>query len=85
MRSTCTQASTAVACDKVDKAAALGKGNFAHRPGAICRVLGECDASLAADLTCSLTVASKSGKLSECTVEGVDTGSNVEGISSSGV
>jgi hypothetical protein len=57
------------------------KGNLARRAGAICRVLGECDAGLATNATCALTAAGKNSTLSECTVEGISSGAAVAGIS----
>lgn len=68
-------------CDRVEKAIAGSfKGNLARRVGAICRVLGECDAGLASNASCVLSVGSKSGSLSECRVDGVSSGEDVVGI-----
>ena len=43
-------------------------------------MLGECDAGLAANATCSLAVDGKSGQLSECLKEGVSNGTALVGI-----
>lgn len=72
------------ACDRVEKAIGSSyKGNMGRRLGAICRVLGECDAGLATNATCQLSSNSKAGTLSDCSVQGVSTGDAVDGITSS--
>jgi hypothetical protein len=72
-------------CDRVEKAIAGSyKGNLAQRLGGICRVLGECDAGLATNATCVLSAGGNDGMLSECTLEGVNFGSAVDGIFTTG-
>lgn len=70
------------ACDRAEKAISGSyKGNLARRMGGICRVLGECDAGLVGNSTCVLTATGRqNGTLSECLVDGVSTGSAIDGI-----
>jgi hypothetical protein len=68
-------------CDRAEKAIrASFNGNLGRRVGAICRVLGECDAGLATNATCVLTGDGKSGQLSECLRGGVSNGTAIPGI-----
>lgn len=69
------------ACDRAEKAIRANfNGNLGRRVGAICRVLGECDAGLATNATCVLTGDGKSGQLSECLRGGTTNGTDIPGI-----
>jgi hypothetical protein len=85
-RATCiTKGRASADCDRVDKAIRSSlKGNLGRRLGGVCRLLGECDAVLANNNTCELTVSGRSGTLSECLQEGVSTGTAVAGITTGG-
>jgi hypothetical protein len=72
-------------CDRVDKAIRSSlRGNLGRRLGGVCRLLGECDAVLANNNTCVLTVSGRNGTLSECLQEGVSAGTAVAGITTGG-
>jgi hypothetical protein len=72
-------------CDRVDRAIRSSlRGNLGRRLGGVCRLLGECDAALANNNTCVLTVSGRNGTLSECLREGVSTGTAVAGITTGG-
>lgn len=69
------------ACDKAEKAIRASlNGNLGRRVGAVCRLLGECDAGLSTNASCVLTGDGKSGQLSECLKGGVSNGTDIAGI-----
>jgi hypothetical protein len=73
-----------LACSLVRTAVSGSQGGISgKRAGLICSLMTECDATVLTGNSCSLNVSNTVGSLDMCTVQGINSGNLVAGISQS--